>query len=203
MPTSFTRIVQNQSGRRGVTPRIIVLHTTEGHNRPGTSDLSGLASYFDNPAAQASSHYGIDAEGNACRMVPDEAKAWTQAAYNSMSLAIEQVGFSATSKGEWFRTYNRGLIRVGMILAEWSHKYNIPLAHSTQRGVCQHKHLGVLGGGHHDCGDGYPERYVILMARLFLRRKHGTADTVAGRALKARLWAAQRRYGVRHPRTTL
>ena len=31
----ITASVVNQSSRRGIKPRIIVLHTTEGHNRPG------------------------------------------------------------------------------------------------------------------------------------------------------------------------
>lgn len=203
MSTSFVRLVGNQSSRHGLEPRIIVLHTTEGANRPGVADLEGLAAYFDNPSSQASAHYGVDEEGNACQMVPDESKAWTQAQFNSVSLSIEQVGFSALTKAQWYRGYLPGLIRDSMILARWSNKYGIPLKHSTSHGVCQHKHLGVLGGGHHDCGDGYPERFVILLARLQLMRMHGTADSRRGRLLKARLHAAQRAQGVRHPRTTL
>ena len=41
--------VRNQSSRNGRKPKIIVLHTTEGHNRPGLSDLDSLVSMFDNP----------------------------------------------------------------------------------------------------------------------------------------------------------
>lgn len=87
--------VCNQSSRRGLKPRIIVLHTTEGHNRPGLTDLSGLVRFFDNPASQASSHVANDAEGNDARMVPDESKAWTQAAFNAVALSIEQIGFAS------------------------------------------------------------------------------------------------------------
>lgn len=202
MTTSFVRLVRNQSSRAGIRPQIMVLHTTEGHNRQGTSDLEGLASYFDNPHAQASSHFGVDAEGNSCRMVPDENKSWTQSNYNSVSLSIEQVGFAATSRREWFQTYRHGLYRTASILADWHLKWDIPLKHSTSRGVCQHKNLGILGGGHHDCGDGYPERYVILLARLIVLRKTGRNKSLKARRLKARLWAAQRRYGIKHPTTT-
>jgi N-acetylmuramoyl-L-alanine amidase len=91
------RPVRNQSSRGGARPRLIVLHTTEGHSRRGSSDLEGLAAWFDNPASQASAHKGIDAEGNVVTMVPDSRKAWTQCAFNSVALSIEQVGFSSTS----------------------------------------------------------------------------------------------------------
>jgi hypothetical protein len=31
--------------------------------------------------------------------------------------------------------------------------------------VCQHSDLGAAGGGHHDCGPGYPFDRVLAMAR--------------------------------------
>ena len=52
---------KSQSSRNGAKPSLIVLHTTEMHNRPGVEDLMALASWFDNPRAQASSHIGNDA----------------------------------------------------------------------------------------------------------------------------------------------
>jgi N-acetylmuramoyl-L-alanine amidase-like protein len=158
----LTRNVRNQSSRNGVKPRIMVLHTTESHNRPGVGDLQGLASWFDNPAAQASSHIGNDAEGNDIRMVPDDAKAWTQAAYNSIALSIEQIGHA--SQSSWPRAQLENTARW---LAHWSRKYDIPLVRSTARGVCQHKDLGAAGGGHHDCGPNYPLADVLRMARAF------------------------------------
>lgn len=171
---TLTRIVGNRSSRSGVVPKLIVLHTTEGHNRPGVSDLEGLASWFDNPAAQASSHIGNDAEGNDVRMVPDEEKAWTQANYNSLSLSIEQVGFAATNRDDWFREASHQLANSARWIAYWSTKYGIPIrrawtvAGGVQRsGVASHKQLGSAGGGHYDPGTGYPFKYVLLLARFF------------------------------------
>jgi hypothetical protein len=161
----LTRIVRNQSSRNGVKPRLLVLHTTESHNRAGVGDLQGLAAWFDNPAAQASSHIGNDAEGNDIRMVPDEAKAWTQAAFNSISLSIEQIGHA--SQTSWGRAQLENTARW---LAHWSRKYDIPLVRSTTRGVCQHKDLGAAGGGHHDCGPNYPLADVLRMARTFAQQ---------------------------------
>jgi hypothetical protein len=154
------RIVRNQSSRNGVKPRLLVLHTTESHNRPGVGDLDALASWFDNPASQCSSHVGNDAEGNDIRMVPDEAKAWTQAAFNSVALSIEQIGHA--SQTSWPNAQLRNTARW---LAFWSTKYGIPLERSTTRGVCQHRDLGRKGGGHHDCGPHYPLGEVLHMAR--------------------------------------
>jgi hypothetical protein len=91
----LVRHVRNCSSRHGAFPRLIVLHSTEGANLKGIVDLKGLGDWFDNPAAQASSHVATDAEGNSARFVDDSVKAWSCEFYNSMSLNIEQVGRAA------------------------------------------------------------------------------------------------------------
>ncbi len=175
--TDFTHIVRNQSDRvpAGRTPTLIILHTTEGANQPGIQDLNALVSWFDNPASQASSHVGIDAEGNCVRMVRDERKAWTAGNYNSVSLNIEQVGRASTTKDNWIEGYHHGLHRVARQMAEWSRRWKIPLQHSIVHGVCQH--VNVSGpGGHTDCGPGYPETYVTRWARLIRWRLAGRPE---------------------------
>jgi hypothetical protein len=157
---AITASVVNQSSRNGLKPKIIVLHTTEGHNRPGLSDLRGLVSFFDNPSSQVSAHVANDAQGNDARIVPDDRKAWTQAAFNSVALSIEQIGFS--SQNAFPEAQLRNTARW---IAYWSKKFGIPITHSTTRGVCQHKDLGSEGGGHHDCGPDYPLPTVLSMAR--------------------------------------
>jgi hypothetical protein len=156
----ITASVVNQSSRNGVKPRIIVLHTTEGHNRPGLSDLRGLVSFFDNPSSRVSSHVANDAEGNDARIVPDERKAFTQAAFNSVALSIEQIGFASQTHFPEAQLRN-----TASWIAHWSKKFGIPITHSTRHGVCQHKDLGSAGGGHHDCGPHYPLAKVLSMAR--------------------------------------
>jgi len=156
----ITANVVNQSSRRGLKPRIIVLHTTEGHNRPGLSDLRGLVSFFDNPRSQVSSHVANDAEGNDARIVPDEAKAFTQAAFNSVALSIEQIGFASQKEFPQAQLEN-----TARWIAHWSKKWGIPIKHSTTSGVCQHRDLGAAGGGHVDCGPNYPLGKVLSMAR--------------------------------------
>lgn len=166
--------VQNQSSRGGKRPSIIVLHTTEGHNRPGVGDLRGLAEFFDRADVEASSHIANDAEGHDARMVPDDQKAWTQASYNASALSIEQIGFAATKKAEWFRHAPKQLANTAKWIAYWSNKHDIPIRRGVgvaglvaRTGVVSHRQLGIAGGGHVDPGTGYPFRYVLQLARYF------------------------------------
>jgi hypothetical protein len=155
--------VRNQSSRNGVKPSIIVLHDTEGANIPNSiADLQGLASWFNNPTAQASSNVGVDSDGYSAKFVDDSAKAWAQAAYNSKALSIEQIGFAVQKT--WPEAQ---LNKVAMYLAYWSKKYDIPLVHSTTNGVCQHRDLGVAGGGHHDISETYPLDRVLAKAKEY------------------------------------
>lgn len=197
MPIHKTYIVRNRSSRGGVPPVRVVLHTTEGHEREGASDVYGIAGYFDNSASQASSHRVVDGEGNSLILVPDAEKAWTQAAFNPTSLSIEQVGFSAYNTNNWIRDYHNGLRYVAGCLVQWHEKYGIRLRHSVSNGICQHKDLGAAGGGHHDCGDFYPERYVTYWARYLFHAKHG--HKVRAAAYKKFVESVQRRHGVKHP----
>lgn len=167
-----TRLVRNRSSRRGVKPRGIVLHTTEGHDRPGLSDLEGLGGWFDNPAASASSHVANDQEGNDARYVPDDEKAWTCAWFNAQTLNIEQIGFAKFPTATWLRSRQAQLQNTAEWVAYWSLEWGIPIQPGktlgpvvTTPGVLTHAQLGALGGGHHDPGVGYPLDYVLTRAR--------------------------------------
>lgn len=185
MKPEVTRIVVNRSSRGGVRPGLIVLHTTEGSNHPGITDLEGLGSLFDTRSAEASSHVANDGEGNDARFVPDSEKAWTESAANSFGLSIEQIGFASTSRAEWFKKYPRQLANTARWIAYWSEKYDIPIRRGAapagillRKGVASHKQLGILGGGHSDPGPGYPFRYVLALAKYFklLEKRPDSAD---------------------------
>jgi hypothetical protein len=166
IPSPEMRIISPcQSSRGGVKPRLIVLHITVSHNRPGSGDVKAIADYFGHLSTRASSHIINDAEGHDCRCVPDEAKAWTQAAYNPQSLSIEQVEYADKPRARWLAENAKGLENTAQWVAYWSVKYDIPLRKSTSSGVCQHRDLGAAGGGHVDCGAGYPEDVVIEKAK--------------------------------------
>lgn len=146
------RMVRNYSSRRGVSPKLVIIHSTEGRNVSGLADLVGLGGWFDNPAAQASSHVAVDAEGNSARYVRDRDKAWTQSNYNSVCLSIENVGFA--SQNDWPTAQIR---ENGRWVAYWSKLHGIPIQKGTVSGLTvvrwgskRHNELGQLGGGHHD-----------------------------------------------------
>lgn len=173
MPRIYPRVVirrnvRNQSLRGTDRPDLIVVHTTESHNRPGTSDLASIAAWFDNPVSQSSSHVVVDADGTSARLVADTRKAWTQAAFNPRALSIEQIGFASTTRLGWLRQ-RRELRETARWIAYWSRKHDIPIVRIRphRSGVIGHQGLGQAGGGHHDPGPNYPWRYVLAKARIY------------------------------------
>jgi N-acetyl-anhydromuramyl-L-alanine amidase AmpD len=188
----FTRIVQNRSSRRGVLPDTIVIHSTEGHNRPGISDLEGLGGWFDLSSAAVSAHKGVDAEGNSATYVPDAEKAWACADWNARTLNLELIGFAAWTRGIWKRDYRKGLNTAAKIVAEWSIKHNIPLDRRVPKGVGSHEQLGEAGGNHHDPGKGFPWRLFMLLAKLQKRRLLKRTNESINRRLRDRIMRAFR-----------
>lgn len=159
----------NKSSRRGAGIRGIVLHSTEGANRPGLGDLVDLGGWFANPSAQVSAHIAVDAEGNSARYVRDADKAWHCAGYNSLTIGIEQVGFAAQSG--WPQSQ---LQEVARWIAYLSRQHRIPIQRGaaaggaiTRAGVLTHAQLGALGGGHNDPGTAYPLDKVLRLARRY------------------------------------
>lgn len=160
---------ENCSSRAGAKPAIIVLHSTESSNRSGASDLAGVASWFRNPAARASAHVIVDAEGQSARVVRDVLKSWACAGYNAVSLNIEQIGYA--SQGRWA---DAEIDEAARWIAHWSRKWRIPIRKGRtlggrviRKGVVTHSSLGTIGGGHSDPGKGYPLRKVLRRAKRF------------------------------------
>ncbi len=162
----------NVSERLSVPLNLLVLHSTESHNRPGDSDLAGVAGWFDNPSADASCHVVVDADGHSARCVPDRLKAWQVGTYNSAALGIEQIGFASQGWFAWRKSW-RQMRESARWLAHWSIRYGIPLRRATvaggavvRSGVTTHAELGVEGGGHHDPGP-FPFHRVLWLARAY------------------------------------
>ena len=153
-------------GRRA-TPRLLVLHTTEG-----ARTIESLGNFFANPENEVSSHAGaddkIDTVGTYVRR---ENTAWTQGSFNDSAVSMELCAFSGWPISEWLKHPNI-LANCAAWLAEEARIHDIPLvalsraqAQGTGRGVCQHVDLGSAGGGHSDCGPGFPMGQVLQMAR--------------------------------------
>lgn len=165
----------NYSARTS-TISLIVLHSTESDNIPGSpEDIKGVAGWFANPESEVSAHVITDADGNSGRCVSDENKAWACAMYNSPSLNAEQVGHADQSKwdaSEWMET--------ARWIAQWSHEHGIPIRRAitvggrvVRSGVTTHKKLGSFGGSHEDPGPHYPLRRVLKQARHIKRMRYG------------------------------
>jgi len=183
---TFRRIVQNQSTRSSGKIGLLVIHSTESHNRPGSSDVLAVAEWFDNPDSDASSHIIIDAEGISVRCVYDSKKAWTCSKFNSVSLNVELVGFAADPVGVWLgvgKRFGKRFVRLkdvaaapqlrelAKLLVEWSEVHSIPLRRAVvsdgavvRSGVTRHMDLGVAGGNHNDPGNNFPFDAVLRYA---------------------------------------
>jgi hypothetical protein len=146
--------------------RLVVLHTAEG-----ARTYQSLGSYFQSPSAGVSSHTGIDdTPGVIGEYVRRSDKAWTQGNANPYSIAAELCAFAAWSPAEW-QLHQTMLANCAQWVAEECARFNIPIrrlsaaqAQGGQSGVCQHVDLGAAGGGHWDCGPGFPMDQVIAMA---------------------------------------
>jgi N-acetyl-anhydromuramyl-L-alanine amidase AmpD len=161
----------NKSSRGGAHPTLIVIHATVSHNQPGLADLKAIGEYFQRPATQASSHVCTDNAGHSARYVRDSDKAWHCAAYNRMSLGIEQI--LPADGSEVTRDLYRETARW---VARWSKHYGIPIQKAQiingrviKAGVVRHSELGALGGGHSDPGP-YDMNAMMNLARFYRRK---------------------------------
>jgi hypothetical protein len=158
----------NYSGRDYNGVRLIVMHTAEG-----ARTYQDLGHFFQNPANQVSSQVGIDdTRGTIGEYVTRGNKPWTQASYNPVAVAAELCGFASWSHDVWMNSHHNMLLNAADWTREECGKAGIPIdalgdaqAQGSGRGCCQHINLGSGGGGHVDCGPGFPWPYVLDLAR--------------------------------------
>jgi hypothetical protein len=156
----------NYSSRGGWEVSLIVLHTAEG-----ATTYQDLGAYFANPASGVSSHVGIDDTPDVVgEYVRRDGKAWTAANANPVAVQAELCAFAAWDNAEWHR-HMPMLANTAAWIAEEAAYFHIPIRKLTPAqaqaggpGVCQHADLGSAGGGHWDCGPGFPIDEVLLMA---------------------------------------
>jgi hypothetical protein len=154
------------SSRGGAAVRLLVVHTAEG-----ATTIESLGNWFANPANAVSSHAGADDKANTIGVYVKRAdKAWTQGNANPVAVSIEACGFAHWDGATWNR-HMPMLANIAAWLAEEAAAFGVPLvkltpaqAQGSGRGVCQHVDLGSWGGGHTDCGPGFPMDQVLLMA---------------------------------------
>jgi hypothetical protein len=159
---------QSYSSRGGATVRTIVLHTAEG-----AQTIEDLGHFFQNTANQVSSHTGADDKrGMIGEYVTRGNKAWTAANANPIAVQLELCGFASWSRNTWLNSHGNMLHNAADWIAEEAKKFGLPItelspsqAQGSGRGVCQHIDFGAWGGGHVNCGDGFPMDKVLEWAR--------------------------------------
>jgi N-acetyl-anhydromuramyl-L-alanine amidase AmpD len=161
----------NQSARAAMPPIWIVIHDTEG----GAS-AAAVASYFFNPATDASAHLVVDNDGACYRCVDDDRMAWHAGPANPKSLGIELVapeGAYKWSAADWL-THERLLEAAAARVARWVKRYNLPVRFvgpaglkRGDRGITTHAAVTeALGGSHGDPGKSFPmEDFLRRVAR--------------------------------------
>jgi hypothetical protein len=157
----------NYSSRGGATVRLIVIHTAEG-----SKTIESLGNYFASSSSGVSSQTGADDKVNTVgEYVKRGNKAWTQGNANPVACSIEACGFAAWSNAEWMNNHANMLNNIAQWVKEEAAAFGIPIvklnasqAQGSGRGVCQHIDLGSWGGGHVDCGSGFPMDHVLSMA---------------------------------------
>lgn len=176
MDIAVTDISPKQSSREGARIHGLVLHTTQGSDSPdGNQDLKNLGALFHNE--EASAHIGVNVRGKFGRYVEDSFKAWAVCNYNQITLSLEQIGFAEFSRSEWFKRHDQ-LHGASEFIVYGHVHYGVSIRKGqcangaiTRDGVFQHRDLGIVGSGHVDCGPGYPQEYVELLARFFIAHK--------------------------------
>jgi hypothetical protein len=125
----------------GCTPRFIVLHIMVG-------TLAGTDSWFRNPAAQVSAHFGIGKSGTVYQWVDTNDTAWHAAAANDVSIGVEHEGMPGDS-------LTPAQLEADAKLAAWAHKaHGIPLVLMNETGgagIAWHGLGGAAWGDHPDC----------------------------------------------------
>lgn len=143
----------------------IVLHSTESHDRPGTTDVRGVNEYLR--SKDYGVHYIIDGEGNVLRGAYHADLVYHAQGANSTHIGIEMVGFARWTVKDWL--FDDGvkraqLQRVAETIAYICDKEDIAIRLAKTNGVSLHSMWPE--GGHTDPGKGFPWRYVLKQAKV-------------------------------------
>jgi N-acetylmuramoyl-L-alanine amidase len=158
-------------GRRGVTPRLIVIHCTVSPES-GTG-AEAVAEYFARGERRASAHRTAD-NNSTVISVDDGDTAFAAAGANQDGLHLELVGQPQQSAAHWADEYSTAeLVEAGATVREWSADYDIPLrwltvaevADGKTRGLCTHddvsKAFPAVSTGHWDPGPNFPKAHAL------------------------------------------
>lgn len=151
--------------RRGPI-RLIVIHSMESQEKPGTA--KSVAKWFSGATApQSSAHVCVDSKTSVV-VVADSDIAWAAPGANNDGLHVELAGKASQSREEWLDPYSRGVLnQAAIVVAQWCRTYQIPVRTLTPDQVAGGKAKGICGhidvtrafpdkGSHTDPGKNFP-----------------------------------------------
>jgi hypothetical protein len=148
--------VANRSTRNGLKPTLIVLHARTGHRRLVAPDLTVLGQLLGRPDAGESVHVANDRMGRDARYIGDRYRAFAAGQYDAVALHLQQLG---GAEAEVWPVAQ--LVSTAAWIAFWCTYWGIPVARSTECGVCEHSDLDSSAP---DCGSDYPLDEVLTLA---------------------------------------
>ena len=145
----------------GNRPRLFIVHIMEG-------TLAGTDSWFRNPAAQVSAHFGAGRQGELYQWVGTTNRAWHAMTANDYSIGCETEGDLETGE----RTLTKPQLEMVARAYHWSAKAYpdialwLNLRPFTGQGLSWHGAGGAAWGDHPDCpGEGIRAQLPEILKR--------------------------------------
>jgi peptidoglycan hydrolase-like protein with peptidoglycan-binding domain len=183
-----SRFVSNYSSRRGVRPRVWMLHYTVSGNRPGLGDMNAVTSMANSSRYGVSWTYLFDNEGHCYYSVRESDKPWTQAALNPVSISAEIINTGKESS----YAGRAGLAKLARVISDSAKRWEIPIQRAViqgcrvvKPGITDHRSGGACAGGHVDIAPPFSVEEVINAVREY-RARTSRPPTAAERAAAAK-----------------
>lgn len=170
---------------------LLVLHSTEGHERGGAA--RDVALWFQDPRARVSCQFVVDDTAAFCCVGSLSDKAWHVGSANAYSVGIEHCGRASQSLAQWLDDYSASELRLSVeVAAALCERFSLPAvavggaevglnrlawragSAAPHRGITTHAAISAAfpgEGGHSDPGPFFPlETYVLRVAERLSRR---------------------------------
>jgi N-acetyl-anhydromuramyl-L-alanine amidase AmpD len=168
------------AGRSGRPPRWIVIHTTEGDERPGSAE--SVAEMFARGDRRTSAHFVVDAsEVISCVQSVDTAwhipGRYQDRSVNTLAIGIEHCGTAHQTAAQWADATSEAMLRRSAGLAAvLCRKWNIPCRRVTKDdlkrglpGITGHVDCSeAFGGTHWDPGPHWPWAHYLALVKEHL-----------------------------------
>jgi N-acetyl-anhydromuramyl-L-alanine amidase AmpD len=167
--------------------RLLVVHTTESGEQPGTA--VAVATWFARTTTRASAHYVVDAR-DLVQCVAERDTAWAAPGANSDGLQIELCGRAGQTGAQWQDAESRAIVdRCARLVGILAHKYDIPIVRlagdeirSGAAGVVGHADVNRVyrRSTHWDPGPKFPWSWMLRAAAGYRHQKITGRKTARG-----------------------